>query len=644
MNVIRWRAHIDPVLGAGLILILLVWMVVLYRRQRTRHSPSQVMLLLIPKGMVVILLILAYFDPVWSVIKPPDQNKKIVALIDTSSSMDVDDAPEGSRVERAYELLERLKKKLRAWVDFETLEFDIELYAPQKHARPDQSVRPTDLGQCLVSLAEKPNLSDYLAAVLFTDGGDELVESVKRPQTSVYIAGLGSPPDSWSDLALTDIEAPDTIEEQTEFEVSADVTANRPGTGETEEADSTSGFAERTKSVQVRLEEMGGNGWLILATKKADLTAGKGRAKFRVRGQEEPGTRRFRLFAEPVEGELTVLNNLRHFSVEVQKKTIHVLFYAQELGWDFRQINKELARDPSIQLTALFRISKDRFIVQGERQKGDRYLEKGFPDQNELLELYKCVIVGSFPARQWRQEQLQALREYVRQGGSVIFLGGEYSFGCGGYAGTVIAPLFPWRISAAEPELQRGRFTVQVPATAIETGIVSEMAKLLSRTNNATIESVNLPGTLRSGAFSLLNSSVGEKTISVVALQRFGEGRTLAVATNTLWKWTRTGTQTRQAYGHFWRQAVRHLTGHEEAGRFLSVKWDQEHYSPGERAGAVIRVAGRYNPGQLHLKTSLTKQEQWTWPNGADICSAQRLASEKNCWSVIKKLWLWVRV
>jgi len=79
----------------------------------------------------------------------------------------------------------------------------------------------------------------------------------------------------------------------------------------------------------------------------------------------------------------------------------------------------------------------------------------------------------------------------------------------------------------------------------------------------------------------------------------------MAIATNTLWKWTQVSEVLKQAYGHFWRQAVRNLSQWEEGQRFLAVKWDRQDYRPGERANTTIRVAGRYSPGQLHLKATL---------------------------------------
>ena len=283
-------------------------------------------------------------------------------------------------------------------------------------------------------------------------------------------------------------------------------------------------------------------------------------------------------------------------------------------------IRKELARDPLIALTTLYRISEDKFIVQGSRQEGDQNLEAGFPSDRGLLGLYKCIIVGSFPASQWRQQQLQALLEYVRRGGAVIFLGGQYLTAQGGYARTIIEPLFPWRIGQAEPKMQTGQFAVNVPLTAVNHSIVSEVSKLIGQAPGATIESINICGPLRSGAISILDArlpkvyggqaSVGNNTVPIVALQRYGQGQTMAAATNTLWKWNRLSDTLKQAYGHLWRQAVRNLSQWEEGQRFLAVQWDKPGYRPGEQAQATIRAAGRYDPGQLHLKAALKTDDE----------------------------------
>jgi len=620
MGILRWQTHLNPVLSAGLILGLGVWLIILYRRQRRQYSAKEAMVLVVPKILIVLLLILAYFDPVWSVMQRPDENQKVLALVDTSSSMEVEDKVEGSRGKRADGLLEELKQELRSsFIDFDTLAFDSEVRTSASSVEPGQ-VRETDLGKCLVTIADKPDPaalglsksavggSNYMSVLLLTDGGDEVVQNVKLPAVPVYIAGVGSEPETWNDIAITRVEAPEVVEERSDFEVTAEVVARC----------ASYAFATGAERVNVRVEAKEGQDWETRDSKLVDLAGARARVKFNLKSPSEMGTKKYRVRVEKIDGELSELNNTRIFSIEVRKNTLSVLLFAQQLGWDFRQIYKELSDDSSVALTALFRVSSDRFIVRGSRQKGDENLEAGFPSTKGLLGLYKCVIVGSFPASQWRAEQLQALVEYVREGGAVIFLGGEHSFGRGGYSRTVIEPLFPWRISVSEPELQTGQFTVNVPLSAANHSIVAETSRLISQApvsnkqgqaSGATIESINLTGSLRSGAINLLDASVGSRTVSVVALQRFGEGQTMGVATNTMWKWTATSNVLKQAYSHFWRQSVRNLSQWEEGERFVGVKWDKKNYRPGEQASATIRVAGRYNPGQLHLKATLTPNQ-----------------------------------
>ena len=606
MGVLRWQTHLNPILGAGLILGLGIWLIILYRRQRRQYSAKETMVLVIPKILIVLLLILAYFDPMWNVMQRPDENKKILALVDTSSSMEVEDRAEGSRGKRADGMLENLKQKMRSsYIDFETLEFNSEVYElPGRSRKQDkqlaENIRETDLGKCLVTIADKPDVSKYMSVLLLTDGGDELVQNIKLPEVPVYIAGMGSEPETWNDIAITRVESPEVVEGQSDFEVTADIVARC----------ASYSFATGAERVNVRVEEDDGQDWVTRDSKFVDLGESGARVKFILKSPSEMGVKKYRVRVETVDGELSELNNSRIFSIEVRENTLSVLLFAQQLGWDFRQIYKELSDDSSMALTSLFRVSRDRFVVRGSRQKGDENLEAGFPSTKGLLDLYNCVIIGSFPASQWRQGQLQALVEYVREGGAVIFLGGEHSFGQGGYSRTVIEPLFPWSISAGEPKLQTGQFTVNVPLSAANHSIVSEMSQLISQASGATIESINLSGSLRGGAINLLDASLGNRTVSVVALQRFGEGQTMGVATNTMWKWTQASDLLKQAYSHFWRQSVRNLSQWEEGERFVGVKWDKKSYKPGEQATTTIRVAGRYNPGQLHLKATLRAGEE----------------------------------
>ncbi len=627
MGSLYWRSPLPPLLAAALMLGIGVWLVVLYRRQRAQHSLRRTAALLLPKAAAALLVMLAYFDPVWKIVRHPDTGEKVAVLIDTSSSMQVPDAQDGVRAVRAAKLFEDLQDKLGSAIAWDAYEFDQQVRPYQPGGSPTQQARETDLGISLATMADKPDISKYLGVIVISDGGDETIQNARLPQAPVYIAGVGSDPEGWDDVAIAGLEAPTVVETQSKFTAAAEVVTRR-GSG---------GLAPNRAQAQILLEERAANGWLVRSSASVDLRMERQRIELNVESPDERGLRDYRLRIEPLEGELSALNNMRVFSVEIGRDKLPVLLFAQEVGWDFSMVRKELARDPSLALTTLYRISEDRFIVQDNRQEGDQILAAGFPTEKKVLDLYKCIILGSFPASQWQSAQMQTLLEYVRQGGAVIFLGGGASYAQGGYANTAIEPLFPWRLDAGR-EFRAGQFAVNVPLAATNHNIVAEMAKSLAGDSGPKIESLNSTGSLRRGAVALLETGA----TPVIAMQHYGQGYSLAIATDTLWKWTRASQALREAFSRFWRQAVRNVSQWQEGERFLSVRWDQPRYRPGERATATICVAGRYDTGQVHLKPTLfvgrasphdasqarpTKSEQ---PMPLDIAAALGSESEFN--------------
>jgi len=508
---------------------------------------------------------------------------KLIVVTDVSSSMDVVDDGVASRRVRAGKILARLKAELPATVALETLEFDTQL---RNAGRPlPAGLRGTDLGGCLVALAERADISGALGVVLLTDGGDEPVRPATLPPVPLTVIGIGTNPTNWNDIAVAAVDAPTTVEMDTQFEIAADLVAR--GT--------------MNRQVTVQLDRAG----KLSATQSVDLSRRRARVKFPVTCAAT-GPQNYRLMVEPVAGELSVLNNERRLVVDVQKKAVHALFFTRELGMDFKMLRSEIGRDPGIAFTALFRTLSERFTVQGDRLTGDEPLEAGFPTDLKTLQLFDCVILGSFAASDWSRDQLTVLTNYVADGGAVVFLGGEKSFGLGGYAGTPVAALLPWQIAATEPELARGTFTVSIPAAGQGHPIVAGLDMAL------TLSSANSPGALKPGATALLSVNLGGRTVPVVAVQSFGKGRVLGIASNTQWEWARKADAARNAYGLFWRQAVRNLTGKMEGSRYLTVQWDQEHYRPGEQATVGIRLTGltANQPVRLSATLSFTNQSQ----------------------------------
>jgi uncharacterized membrane protein len=255
--------------------------------------------------------------------------------------------------------------------------------------------------------------------------------------------------------------------------------------------------------------------------------------------------------------------------------------------------------------TAMYRVLQDQFTVQGDRT-GFQDLAAGFPDKDEILKRYDCVVLGSFQANLFTDAQMQTLVRFIENGGALILLGGDSSFGRGGYADSKLAPLIPWTISGDEPEVATGSYPVTISPSGAAVGFTAGLREDLDAVKGISLESLNQPGGLRPGAVDLLDATIANHTEPVVAWQRYGKGQVLGIATNTLWKWAAGGPEMHSLYGRFWRQAVRGLTKKLEGGSLLGIHWNQEHYRPGELAVVNVQLRQGDSAGTLRLVGALS--------------------------------------
>jgi uncharacterized membrane protein len=592
---IQWHPRLAPLWCAGLLLAAATWGWLLWLRLK-RRSPLAARWLALPKWLTLALLLLALFNPVSALQKSQPAKGKLLALVDSSSSMDVADDYRQSRAARAHGIVGQWKKSLPAGFTLDELDFDTTIHKPGQ--APAATVRGTDLGGCLLALSERGDLASYLCVVLLTDGGDEAIEEPVLPKIPLFIVGIGTDPATWNDLAITDAQAPATAEKDTDFEISAEVQA-RTGHG--------AGFSQAAAHARVLLEHAVGGGWEKVSDTGVDLSHSTASVRLSARSSQL-GAQRYRITVQPASGELSTLNNSRTVTVNVQKKALRVLYFTLDLGQEFKVLRNELGRDPGLSFTALFRSTGQRYTLQGDRVAGDEALAAGFPSTKEGLKPYDVIIIGSFAAEDCAPRQMQALLQFVEEGGTLIFLGGDKSFGRGGYAGSQLEVLFPWRLSAQEPAPAQGSFAVRVPPMASGHPMLATVEETVTHAG-AHLDSLNRVGELKPNATALLTAQTGDRAIAVVAVQPYGQGKVMGIATDTLWKWALQPEPLRSAYGLFWRQAVRHLTGKTEGGQNLAVRWDKDFYRPGDQASGEIRVLGA-GAGVLRFTASLSRKDQ----------------------------------
>lgn len=82
--------------------------------------------------------------------------------------------------------------------------------------------------------------------------------------------------------------------------------------------------------------------------------------------------------------------------------------------------------------------------LEAAGMKVERSGASGLPLGRDELARWDLVVVGDVPAESWSPSQMIGIRDYVRDmGGGLLALGGEQSFGLGGYYGTPFEEALP---------------------------------------------------------------------------------------------------------------------------------------------------------------------------------------------------------
>ena len=509
--------------------------------------------------------------------------------------MDLQD--DGRRSDRAEQIIRDLKSSAPASLRLEVLPFDTQYSRGGLRSENPGGAGHRPRRGDRVSRDPAPQYSDADGAIVITDGGDETVPDRPDCPPSRSRSSESVPrPENWNDIGIGNVTAPATVEEKSSFDRSGRSlrpAGRRPGP---------------LNALQVTLDEQHDGKWTESQSQTVDLSSFHAAVAFHI-SVDGTGSLRYRVRLPQLPGELTYANNTRAFAVQVQPRAVRVLYYTQELGVDYKYLRNELATDPGVLFTAMYRVLQDQFTVQGDRT-GYQDLASGLPTRDEVLRRYDCMILGSFPAASLNDAQMQALVRFVNNGGAAIFLGGEQSFGRGGYAGEQAGPAHPVdtprpRARSRHRQLSRSRSRFRPRrSTSPAAG-----ARRSAAAGGATLESLNQPGGLRPGGVALLEAADSGENVPgrrLAAVRQGPDPRHRDEHDVEMGRVRRCAL--RDFDGKFWRQTVRGLTqktgGRRAAGHSLersrstgpaSRPWPRS--SCAARTNAVRLVATLHGPG-----------------------------------------------
>jgi uncharacterized membrane protein len=209
---------------------------------------------------------------------------------------------------------------------------------------------------------------------------------------------------------------------------------------------------------------------------------------------------------------------------------------------------------------------------------------------------------------------LENIRRYVEEGGALAMVGGDLAFSSGGYWQTPVAQVLPVEVlppeTFADRLLSQDEFHPRFTGEGLRHPITQlrfERADNEARWNALpALEGLNLVAGPKADATVLMVhpflKTRGGAGMPVLAVSEPGKGRSLALLTDSAWRWGfvaagREGDDGR-AYQKFWESAIRWLVRDPEL-EYLSVQADQAEYGPGEAPRLSARLVDKdYRPAR----------------------------------------------
>ncbi len=494
---------------------------------------------------VLSLLLLMLWQPALSVSSLKPQQNVVSVIVDTSSSMALDNRIGEAKKLLDSGLLDDLKKR-----------FPVRLYQAGRglervSATPAQASQPvTNLGEALRSAVAESASLPVGAIVLLTDGADnaggldsDTMDAVRRSRIPVHAVGFG-PESIRNDVEIIDAELPSRA--LPDARLAATVSVRQAG------------FAGRTARISVK------DGSKVLATRDVKLPDdGKSLREVIPFSAGAAGAKAMQVSVAAIEGETNPDNNAVTRLVDVRDKKPRILYFEGEPRWETKFIRRAAELDKNIELVSIIRTTQNKFYRQGINDPKE--LERGFPDSVEELFRYQGLIIGNVEAGYFNSSQQSLIKEFVdRRGGGVLFLGGRAALSDGGWNKAGAAEMLPVILPDRKGTFHRDPATAELTAA----GRDSLLTRIEDNPDKNTARWKALPyladyqevGAAKPGALVLAEMIVaGRGRSPLLATQSYGRGRVAVFATGGSWRWQMAQDSKDMSHETFWRQMLRWL-------------------------------------------------------------------------------------
>jgi uncharacterized membrane protein len=547
----------NPVPGWALVLVVLAAAALAWHAyRRFAQWPARRYTLSALRFLTLLALVFILMRPVARSTEIDAREVVVPILVDTSRSMAIEDVDGGRRLDHARRLVsDELLPALQGRFTVEVLSFG-EALAPVAMDALNATGRRTDLAGALAAVQERYRGRPVAGYVLVTDGGDtgralDLSSGTTLPPIHPVVIGS---PEIRGDREVLGVTAAEAVLDGSRVDLAVSAVAHGAGDG----------------TIELRLLENGRPVGVKHLRPPAD--GGPVRAVFQV--APAAGAATIYTVEIPVAPEeLVPENNRRSVLVQPPSRTRRVLLVEGAPGFEHSFLKRALTGDRGLEVDSVVRKGKneqgeDTYYIQAVRARAGS-LESGYPTTAETLFAYDAVVMANVAGDQLRSAQLEMTRDFVaRRGGGLLVMGAQ-SFLSRGLVGTPVEDALPVELNrradvAAPAAASRGVNRVSLT----DAGYQHQVTQLAGTAEDTrarwdglpALASAALVGAPRPGAAILATTAgAGGAPRPLIAVQRYGDGRSMVFAGEASWRWQMMLPSTDTSYETFWRQSVRWL-------------------------------------------------------------------------------------
>ena len=611
-----------------------------YRRRAAELAPTRLRVLTALRFICWTLLFLCLLQPMAREYMKEEKASRLTVLVDDSESMSFSDRRDGApRMERVKVALggENALKPVAepdakgaqppdptSLLGVLSRSFKLQLEGFSGGAHPITALQElkangesTDIAKSLTDAYARLKGPDAGGLVLVTDGADtargdieRIASNFKRSGTPIYVLGVGET--NMEDLAIQQVRCRRTVSKDTLVRVEVDVRKQgRP------DGPQTVYITRKGKRVGEKVV--------------VDMKGESATATFEFLPDDQ-GFLEYQATVEPFPGELVVANNTMAFGLVAHSRKLKVLYaegsmyvhrtynsqsrgmyydHPMQYWWETEFLQRALQEDTDVEVDVL---AKNEFATpRGASPLDIKTVKEGWPKTKKDLYQYDVIISSDIPYTYFSPEQVQAQVDFVgKHGGGFCMIGGYDAFAEGKYAKTPIDRMLPVEMMN-ENHIDGVDFSWQITEKGFEHEIMKvekdpeknreAWAKLpqfhgFSRTTRAKPAA----DVLAEVAEEDFNTAYGQAVL--IAVQPFGNGRSMAFTTDTTGGW---GTEWEDTWGPenetdlenrnkyfktFWKNSIRWLAHYrmQAPNQLVQIESDRLVYGRGEQPDIRVKV------------------------------------------------------